>query len=197
VLIVTVVGGAARPGYDHGSQFISELGERGAADGFRVSWFGFLPAGVLAVAFGAVAARALWTERQLALGVGIAAVGMGAAYVISAFARCEAGCPSSGDVAQTIHNLLGGALGYVGAVVGMGLFALRARRLPAWRTQGRIALPLALVVLVLSSMVEHGAVADLRGAIQRACEALIWVWFLLVASRLSQVGATPIDGLPD
>jgi hypothetical protein len=184
--LVTVIGGAARPGYDHASQFISELGERGSADGFRVSWFGFVPPGLLAIAFGIVAAWILRSERRLATGVAVVAVAMGAAYVISAFARCEPGCPSSGDVAQTVHNLLGGALGYVGAVVGMVLFGLTGRRMAAWRAPALMALVVAPAVAVLSSFLEQDTMADHRGTYQRVCEVLIWGWLIVIGIHLSR-----------
>jgi len=45
------IGGATFPGYNHLSQFISELGATGAPRGFEVSWYGFVPIGILMIAF--------------------------------------------------------------------------------------------------------------------------------------------------
>lgn len=51
LLAMVVVSGALFPDYDHSAQFISEPGATGASDGFEVSWYGFLPVGILVIAF--------------------------------------------------------------------------------------------------------------------------------------------------
>ena len=79
---VALVAGAARPGYRHCAQFISELGERGAPHGALVSFAGFLPIGVLAVAFCALAAGPLSGARAR-LGL-LLLSGVGWAYVAAA-----------------------------------------------------------------------------------------------------------------
>ena len=177
---------AARPDFDNASQFISELGERGTPDGAWVSWAGFVPVGLLAIAFGVLAWRVLRGEPRMAWGVALVGVGMGLAYVVSAFARCEPGCPSDGDLAQTIHNTLGGALGYVGAVAGMLVFGLRARALGGWRNEAYLSLLVAPVVLVLGAMLEQDSVADSRGVVQRVMELLIFGWMVVAGNRLAR-----------
>jgi len=183
-LVVPIVGGASRDGYDHTSQFISELGERGADDGGLVSWFGFVPVGLLTIAFAVLAARALSPMRRMAIGVLLLGGGVGAAYVVSAGARCEAGCPTDGDVAQTIHNLGGGALEYVGAAAGLVVFGLAARSVAGWRLEGRISLALVPIVVVLAGVVDIESTADWRGLIQRVVEVAIFGWVVMVSRRL-------------
>lgn len=185
-MAVQLVAESARPDYDNASQLISELGERGTPDGAWVSWAGFVPVGLLAIAFGVAAWRALRGERRLAWGVGLVGVGMGVAYVVSAFARCEPGCPTDGDLAQTIHNTLGGALGYLGAAAGMLVFGLRARALPGWRTEALASLVVAPVLLVLGATLPQDSMADTRGVAQRVVELLIFGWMVVVGNRLAR-----------
>jgi hypothetical protein len=184
-LVVPLVGGAARPGYSHSSQFISELGERGTSDGGWVSWAGFVPVGLVVIGFGVAAALALRGHPRLALGAVIVGVGVGGAYVVSAFARCAAGCPTDGDTAQTIHNLLGGTLEYVGAAVGLLVFGLAARKLEGWRFEARLSLVAVPVIVVIGSFLESESVADQRGTLQRVLELLIFGWIAVVGGRLA------------
>ena len=51
VILLTVLGGAAFPGYSHTSLFISELGATGAPHEALIRFGGFLPAGVFLCLF--------------------------------------------------------------------------------------------------------------------------------------------------
>lgn len=188
-MAMQLIAESARPDYDNASQLISELGERGTPDGALVSWAGFVPVGLLAIAFGLAACWALRADRRLAWGAALVGLGAGIAYVVSAFARCEPGCPSSGDLAQTIHNTLGGALEYLGAAAGMLVFGLRARRLPAWHIEAWISLLAVPVVLVLAGIIQQDSVADSRGVIQRVLEVVIFGWMVVIGNRLARDGA--------
>jgi len=107
IVLLTLIGGAAFPGYSHASQFISELGARGAPHAQLVNFGGFLPAGVLVCAFAVLA----WTALRRSAGttidlVGIALFGFG--YLVAVYFPCEAGCrPAEPSFSQLIHNAMG------------------------------------------------------------------------------------------
>jgi Protein of unknown function (DUF998) len=103
---VALVGGGLRPGYSHVSQFISELGESGAVGGSWVSLLGFAPIGILVLAFLALAAPELPASRRRTPAL-VCLGANGAAYLVASLARCEPGCPSSGSLSQSLHNLFG------------------------------------------------------------------------------------------
>lgn len=50
---VVIVCGTLRPGYDHATQFMSELGETGGSHASLMNFVGFIPSGLLLAAFGA------------------------------------------------------------------------------------------------------------------------------------------------
>jgi hypothetical protein len=188
-VLVPILAGFAAEGYSHRSQYISELGARGADNGALVSLGGFLPIGVLALAFVVLAlpvVQAAGGSRRMAVGLGCFA-GIGAAYVLAAFARCEEGCPTDGDLQQSIHNL-GGLLEYAGAAVGLLVFGLAARRIDGWRTEGRASLTLLPVVLVLMSLAEADGAREWRGAVQRGLEVLLFGWIVVIGRRLARSG---------
>jgi hypothetical protein len=129
VLVLTLAGGATFEGYDHSSQFISELGASGAPHGWKVSWLGFLPAGLLVCAFALFAWLAAPRSALSTLGfIGVLLFAIG--YVGSAFFPCDFGCrPDEPSSSQVMHELIGLA-GYLFAPITLLLLGLSARTWP-------------------------------------------------------------------
>lgn len=173
VLSLVVVGGDMTPGYDHASQYISELGATGAPHEWAVRLGGFLPAGLLFLAFCVIVYRGL----PRAAGTGAAIVGLvlyGAGYLVAVAFPCDPGCrPSIPSTSQLVHNI-GGLIGYV--VVPASLFVLARRTrlagLPARVERlGLVASGVSLFGLVV--LLFEGPWAGLG---QRALEASVLGW---------------------
>ncbi|HVH07348.1 MAG TPA: DUF998 domain-containing protein [Myxococcota bacterium] len=180
-LAVTVLGDLARPGYDAATQYISELGELGAAHGPLVSLGGFLPIGVLVLAFLALAAPELAPTRGTKAALaGIGCVGV--AYVVAAFARCEPGCPADGPPRQLLHNAFG-LLEYLGGGLGLALLGVSFRARPEWRSFVVPTLVAAAVVLVPFA-VPGLADAIGRGFLQRLMDGALFAWIAAAAWRV-------------
>ena len=181
VLFAAVVwGGAVYPGYDHARQFMSELGATGSVTGPRVSNWGFVPNGVLYAVFCLIAA---WLLRRSALAVvaclllAANGVGMAGAGIYPCDFECSRSDPSA---AALLHDLFGG-LGYLCAILGVGLAALWARKSDApWLA------PLGVVVLIVSVVGFYGVVAEVEwlGLFQRAMEAALAVFMLALGWAL-------------
>lgn len=173
LLAMVVIGGLTFPGYDHASQYISELGANGAPFGFQVSWYGFLPVGLLVVAF-AVSAW-LATPRSVLgtlgfIGIVLFAVG----YVGATFFPCDYGCrPEDPSPSQAMH-LLFGLAGYLLAPLTLLLLSLAARKWPNARSvvlAGFIAAPIALMAFLTMA-----PDSPFVGVSQRALEASVIGW---------------------
>jgi hypothetical membrane protein len=126
LLVMVVIGGATYPGYDHASQFISELGAVGAPHGRLVSYAGFLPVGVLICAFAVFAWSAAPRSILATLGfIGVFLFAIG--YVGATFFRCDFECrPEEPSVSQMLHNTFG-LIGYLFAPLTLLLLGLAAR----------------------------------------------------------------------
>jgi hypothetical protein len=179
VLATAVLGGGAREGYSHAAQFISELGERGSPNGVLVSAAGFAPIGALVLAFLALAAAQLPRSRGSAAGLWCFGA-VGAAYLVSAAARCDPGCPADGSSSQSVHNLFGG-LEYLGAFAGLLLFAGAFRRSDPWRPLWPVCVLCAALVGLGFAGVLAPSLAEIRGASQRIAEAGIFGFVAVVA----------------
>jgi hypothetical protein len=120
-VVVPLIGGFIVPGHSHVVNFISELGAAGTQWGAVVSWAGFLPIGVLTLGFLIFAAPLLRLQGAAKVGYWLLSF-IGIAYVGSAFAPCDLGCPVSGSPTQLVHNLLG-LMEYLGGGVGLLVFS--------------------------------------------------------------------------
>jgi Protein of unknown function (DUF998) len=159
LVAMVVIGGAAWDGYDHVSQYISELGATGAPHGWQVSWLGFLPIGLLITAFAFFAWRAAPRSALATIGfVGIFLFAIG--YTGSAFFPCDFGCRPDNPSFSPVTMLL---------------LALAARTWPGamWlAVLGFIAAPLALVGL--SGLLDVDS--PTLGLYQRVLEATVLTW---------------------
>ena len=183
ILLAAVVwGGATYPGYDHAQQFMSELGATGAPTGPTVSIWGFVPNGVLITIFCLLAA---WILRRSMLAVvaclmlALNGIGMAGAGVYACDFECSRSDPSPEAL---LHDLFGG-LGYLCAIVGVGLTALWARKSDApWLA------PIGVVAALISIAGLSGVIAEveLAGLFQRAMEAALAVFMMALAWALVQ-----------
>lgn len=181
VLLGAVVwGGAVYPGYDHARQFMSELGATGAVTGPKVNAWGYVPNGLLVAVFCLLAA---WILRRspLALVACLFLAGNGVGMAGAGVYPCDFECSRSDpSAAALLHDLFGG-LGYLCAIVGVGLASLWARKSDApWLA------PLGLVVLIVSVVGFWGVVAEveLLGLFQRAMETALAVFMLALGWAL-------------
>lgn len=185
-LFMVLAAGAATPGYDHATRFISELGAREAPQEWGVRLAGFLPAGALLLAFCLFAHRALPRSRGATLG--LAGLGIYAAgyLVAAAFPLDPAGHSGAPSASQVIHEL-GGVAGYLLAPGFLFLLARAARSWPAAGTlalTGYVASGLALIGLLTLS-----PSSPLAGLSQRLLELAVLGWSALCGRYLARGAA--------
>jgi len=183
-LLATLLGGALTPGYSHLSMYISELGARGAPLEWPLRLAGFLPAGLLMLAFCVAAWRALphrWPVAVSLLGLVLYALG----YLIAVVFPCDLGCrPAEPSLSQVIHNA-GGLLGYLLAPL---ILLLMARQARAWREARHLVWSgHAAAALALCGLLTLAPESPLVGLSQRAIEAAILLWFTLLGLYLRRV----------
>lgn len=183
LVLMVVLGGANTSEYSHISQFISELGARGAQYEWAVRLLGFMPAGLLLLGFCWFAHRALPSSLGTTLGlIGLALYAAG--YIVAAAFPCDLGCrPMQPSTSQLIHNL-GGFIGYLLAPGVLLLLALSAR---GWKAakhlvlSGQIAATLALFGML--TLTPSSATVGLS---QRLLETAVLAWVTMCSVYLSQ-----------
>lgn len=183
MVLVVLVAGAFTEDYSHVSQFISELGARGAPHEWSVRFAGFLPAGVLLLSFCVFAYKALPRSHGTSLGsLGLALFAAG--YLVAAAFPCDLGCrPSEPSASQLIHNA-GGMLGYLLAPLFLFTFAREAR---AWPGAGGLVIAgYVAAALALLSLVTLSPGSPTVGLSQRVLEASVLIWVALCGRYLAR-----------
>lgn len=173
--------GLAQPGYSHRSQFLSELGARGARHEDLMSLAGFLPAGLLLLAFAIFAARAAPGGAGTKLGfAGLWFYALG--YVAAAFYRCDPGCDMiDPSTSQVVHTAIGG-LGYVAGAASIILLGVASRRWPGAGVLSPLGIAGGIVALgALPLMAPEWAY---KGLAQRVVEAAVLSWIVACALYL-------------
>lgn len=176
------VAGAMYPGYNHLSQFISELGATGSPVGAWVNWGVFFACEVPVLVFVWQAFRRLPRHGMLTAGLALLALYallLMAAAVFPCDFRCRAQVPTT---SHQIHMLTGisaylfGLAGLLALSIGLGRMEQRKPRLA-------FVLPVASVLLLGVS----GTVPDYAGLGQRLNEGLIYIWMIAVAARVERL----------
>lgn len=172
-------GGALKPGYSHIAQFISELNATGTAWNWQIGWFGFVPFGAAIVAVLVIAAPLLPVRGVAKVGYWLL-LAEALAYIGSALAPCDPGCPlDGGSTSQDLHNVLG-VTTYLATTVGALLLACG----PGLARHTRAVLVAAAVAwfALFAAMVDP-SFAPVRGLLQRSAEGVLYGTLLAVAWR--------------
>lgn len=179
-----VAGGTAYPGYDHLTQYISELGATGAPTRREVS-LAFMVSGGLLTAFWLLCAGLFPRSLLSILGFGLSALN-GVGLLLAGVFPCDFECAvADPSLTAILHEVFGG-VGYLCAILGVFLVGVAARRWP----QGRGLFALSLVCGIsagLAIWLIHPGFPWL-GAAQRIVEFALAVWTLALAIRVRSPG---------
>jgi hypothetical protein len=163
---------AARPGYSHVRDTISQLGESGAPRARWISYGVFLPVGITLVS---VAYLLLSHSVDIALLAAALAVGYLGAWLFP----CDAGSPAWGTWRQVAHNCCGGVQYVVG---GFALYRIRAQHGPLSWAPAAVILFALLTPFVMRRF-------QLLGLMQRVAELTLFIALVLAIARMQSVAA--------
>lgn len=176
----TIAGGMAYPGYNHLTQYISELGATGAPTSQAVS-LAFMVSGSLLAAFWLLCAGLFPRSVLSILGFGLSALN-GVGLLLGGVFRCDFEC-STADLspAAVLHDVFGG-VGYLCGIVGVFLLGIASRGWP----QGRGLFGLSLICGIPAALAIWLIHPDFEwyGAAQRIVEIALAVWTMAVALRV-------------
>lgn len=176
--------GSVRPEYNHLTQYISELGERGSSTEFVIRYAGFVPTGLMHVAFAAFVYAIFKGRRLVAIAAVLLAIN-GIARIGAGIFPCEPGCSEPRLLlSQKLHSLSSGLgfLALIGAPVLWGIILRRYQRF-RWLSLYSVVsgiLGFAFLVLMLWS-------AELRtgtGLYERLSTGVLSLWVSVFALRL-------------
>lgn len=178
--VATLAGSFAYPGYDHLTQYISELGATGAPTSRAVS-LAFIASGVLLAVFWLLCIGLFPKSPLSVIGFGLSALN-GLGLMFGGVFPCDFECSlENASSAAILHEVLGG-IGYLCGVVGLMLVGLAARNWPGGRNLFHLAIvcgaPAAGAIWLIHPAFEF------YGAAQRVLEIALAAWTIGVAMRL-------------
>lgn len=183
-----IVASINHPGYDQLKNFISELGATGVPAAGVMNFAGFLPYGLMIVAFALAVHRGIRADAGGWLGPMILVV-YGLAYVALSVAPCDPGCQAATpSLHHRMHFLLGD---FIILTAVLGPFTLYARMLkdPAWRSLA----PATLLLPGTAWLILEASGVGVSGALrQRLWLLLLFGWIVLMALRLLRGDRTPM-----
>ena len=167
-------------GYNHLTQYISELGATGAPTSQAVS-LAFMVSGSLLAAFWLLCAGLFPRSVLSILGFGLSALN-GVGLLLGGVFRCDFEC-STADLspAAVLHDVFGG-VGYLCGIAGVFLLGIASRGWP----QGRGLFGLSLICGIPAALAIWLIHPDFKwyGAAQRIVEIALAVWTMAVALRV-------------
>ena len=177
-----------RPEYSHRTQVISELGERGSSTELVMRYGGFVPTGLMHMAFGAFLYAMFRGNRLAAIGAFLLILN-GVGRIGAGMFPCDAGCAgSTAPLIQKLHNW-SATLGFVAIIGAAALWSRifrRDRRLRSLSVYSLASAFVGLVFLVLMVAGRPGA----SGLYERLSSGVLSLWVLVVATRLWWLGAS-------
>jgi len=183
----TIWGGLASPGYNHLTQYISELGATGALTSDVVS-LAFIVSGGLLVVFWLLCAGLFPKSVLSILGFGFSALN-GLGLLLGGVFRCDTRCSTvDPSLSGLLHEVFGG-IGYLAGIAGVFLVGIAARRWPDSRGLFPLSLMCAVPAALAIGLIHPGF--EWLGVAQRVLEIALAVWALAGALRVRrQTGAT-------
>ena len=183
-IVVILVFGLLRPGYDPIRQYMSELGEVGAPNAIAYNMPAFL-LGLLMIAF------AFGLHRGISEGKGsklvpilIAVSGVG--WVGSSFFRCDAGCVNE-SVTGRMHDLTGMIAVFPLLIAPLAILP-RLKKDNRWQSHRPFSLIMGALAVILFAVMFTAAVSPAlepyRGLIQRLTFFTPLLWIEVMAIRL-------------
>jgi hypothetical membrane protein len=185
--------GSLRPEYSHFTQYISELGERGSSTEFIMRYAGFLPTGLMHMAFAAFLYVAFRGGRLAVIAATLLAIN-GLARIGAGLFPCEPGCVGPKLLlSQQLHSLSAG-IGFfalIGASVMWGIFLRRYRSLRGLSLYSVGCGTVGMVFLLL--MVWSAELRAGTGLYERLSSGVLSLWVLVFAARLWRLEADSLS----
>ena len=172
---VTVLCASLRPDYNHYRNLISELGAHGSANATLMNYAGFIPTGIMMIAFGVALSRILPSGRLNTTAAALIMI-FGLGVVTSGIFSCDPGCPADGSLENTIHDRIAPVV-FLSLILGIAILGFQFRRTPNWSQLARYSLLTSAVAFVcMIALVVSFNTRTQTGLWQRLMLAALFLW---------------------
>lgn len=186
ILFVTMVilCGWLRPDYSHLNQYISELGETEGSLSLLMNILGFIPSGLMFIAF-SFSLFSYFPKSFSSLMGSLLMAAFGVGMVTAGVYSCDPGCSTANLSYEGMMHGQAAKIGFLSGIASILVWSLVFRRLDFWKSFWRYSLVLGCAAFVFLMMTYYSAELRLwTGVWQRLCLGLIFVWCLVVSRNM-------------
>lgn len=173
--------GSRRPEYRHLTQYISELGERGSSTEFLMRYVGFVPTGIMHVAFAASLYAIFRGNRLSSITAALIALN-GLGRIVAGLFPCETGCAGPRVLlSQKLHSLAAG-VGFLALIGASILWGIQLKRQKSLRGLSLYSIGTGVCGLVFLLLMSWSA--EMRagtGLYERLSSGVLSLWILVCA----------------
>ena len=182
-ILAVILSAALRPGYDHVSQLISELGETGGSTARLMTYLGFYPTGILILLFSVSCFAAI--HRNLLSLAGAVLVGFASlAIILAGIFSCDVGCAMEDPSTDQMLHTAAAMGAFLAMIVASILWSLRFRALDHWRGLWIYSLVTGIVAFVLLVAFLLLSESQIAGLVQKLLVLVLFIWLMVFAARL-------------
>ncbi len=192
--VVWVFLGSIQPGYDHIAQTISELGAVGAPNALIMNAVGFVPSGLLIVAFALGLHRGISGEKRSKMGPALLAlVGAG----IAGAGIFPVNLADLQSFTSIMHVLVSSLVFFAGGWLAPLVIARRLKEDVRWQGYRRYSLATGALMLGFFGLslvflaVLPGVLEPILGLMQRLNLGVLFLWIFVMADRLFLLSFRP------
>jgi len=179
--IVVIASGLLQPAYNHVTQYVSELGARGAPNAMIMNVAGFSLLGMFIIAFAFGLHLGVNEGKGSKIGPVLLAVS-GAGFVAVGLFPLD---PSGVNVSFTgLMHVVSARITWIGLILALLFIAQRFKNDPEWKDYRLYTLATVLVALVLAVMLDFIGIEGWMGALQRLFLGVRLLWIEIVAIKL-------------
>jgi hypothetical membrane protein len=172
-----------RPGYSHVTQYISELGEAGSRTRSIVTYAGFVPTGLMHMAFACALFKVFQGNRLASIAAALIAVN-GLARIGAGLFPCDPACVPTGSLDQRMHSAFA-LVGFFALIAASALWGAVFRGFSQFRVLSVYSwLSAAAAAVFLASMRWTAAPNAAVGLYERLASGALSLWILVLAATL-------------
>ena len=178
--VASILGGFQFDDYNQMSQYISETMAIDTPYGRGLSYFGYIPSGLLLTIFAFLAMRAFPKSNLIRTGFWGLGIFYGIATIIVGIFPCDKGCNKelvNPSISQLIHNLTG-LLTYIFVPISIIAIGLGLRQLKTQNRLSRIAIFCGLNCIVFIGFLLTDPSSEYAGLFQRIIEGTFIIWII-------------------
>ena len=186
-ILAIITNASLRSDYSHISNFISDLGNTGSPNAAVMNYGGFLPFGLMMIAFGLSLLIMLPKGPGFRIGPFLVLV-FGIGVLLAGLYSGSDSCPPECTRENMIHDYVS-LIAFFSAIIGIGILSFSFRNHQDWAALSVYSMITCLVaILFLALMIRSVDARIYTGMWQRLFLLTLFVWFSIVGWRACRLG---------